>query len=226
MESTTTQTTTAPATESTETVASVVGDNGETVSTTSYLDGKYKSVSDLENGYKELQSSYSKKLGAFTGSPEAYELAEGIESNSRIEALQNWGKENQLSNKALNDIIEMDMATQKTEMESYITEQKGLLGKEADARINNVSDWVKANVGADGIKTLENMLVSAESVKLFETIIKNSQGTAPAQAPAAKVVDRDTLNQMRFAKDEFGNRRMSSDPAYRAKIIALEEQLG
>lgn len=213
--------TTQPSTETT-----VVGDDGGTSSTKSYIDGKYKSDTDLENGYKELQSSYSKKLGAFTGSPDAYELSEGIESNSRIEALQIWGKENQLSNKALNDIIEMDMATQKTEMESYITQQKELLGKEADARINNVSDWVKANVGADGVKTLGDMLVSAESVKLFEAIIKNSQGTAPAQAPAAKVVDRDTLNQMRFAKDEFGNRRMSSDPAYRAKIIALEEQLG
>lgn len=218
MEDTTTQTT--------DTTATVLGDNGETVGTTSYLDGKYKSVSDLENGYKELQSSYSKKLGAFVGSPDAYELAEGIESNSRIEALQAWGKENQLSNKALNDIIQTDIATQKTEMEIYITEQKGLLGKEADVRINNVSDWVKANVGPDSIKALENMLVSAESVKLFETIIKNSQGTAPAQAPAAKTVDRDTLNQMRFAKDEFGNRRMSSDPIYRAKVISLEEQIG
>lgn len=213
---------TAPATEA---VASVVGDNGETVSTTSYLDGKYKSVSDLENGYKELQSSYSKKLGGFKGAPEAYELAEGIESNSRIEALQTWGKTNQLSNEALNEIISMDMATQTAEMESYIAEQKGLLGKEADTRINNVSDWVKANVGADGVKTLGDMLVSAESVKLFEAIIKNSQGTAPAQAPAAKSVDRDTLNQMRFAKDEYGGRRMSSDPAYRAKVLALEEGL-
>jgi hypothetical protein len=224
METEATQTTTeAPATEA---VASVVGDNGETVSTTSYLDGKYKSVSDLENGYKELQSSYSKKLGGFKGAPEAYELAEGIESNSRIEALQTWGKTNQLSNEALNEIISMDMATQTAEMESYIAEQKGLLGKEADTRINNVSDWVKANVGADSIKALEDMLVSAESVKLFEAIIKNLQGTAPAQAPVAKSVDRDTLNQMRFAKDEFGNRRMSSDTAYRAKVIALEEQLG
>lgn len=213
--------------------ATTVNSEGEAINTTSYFGGKFKSVSELEKSYGELQSTFSKKtqeygekLGAFKGAPEAYELAEGIESNSRIEALQTWGKTNQLSNEALNEIISMDMATQTAEMESYIAEQKGLLGKEADTRINNVSDWVKANVGPDSIKALENMLVSAESVKLFETIIKNSQGTAPAQAPAAKSVDRDTLNQMRFAKDEFGNRRMSSDPAYRAKVIALEEQLG
>ena len=35
--------------------------NGEPQSETSYLDGKYKSVSELENGYKELQSTFSKK---------------------------------------------------------------------------------------------------------------------------------------------------------------------
>lgn len=205
--------------------ATVVGDNGETQSVTSYLDGKYKSVSDLENGYRELQSSYSKKLGGFKGAPEAYELADGVESNSRIEALQQWGKTNQLSNEALNEIISMDLATQKTDMEAYISSQKEILGKDADARITNVSDWVKANVGPEAVNTLGGMLTSAESVKLFETIIKNSQGTAPAQVPAAKSIDRETLNAMRFAKDEFGNRKMSSDPAYRAKVLAFEEQI-
>jgi len=36
----------------------------------SYVDGKFDSVSALETSYKELQSSYSKKLGGFDGSPE------------------------------------------------------------------------------------------------------------------------------------------------------------
>ena len=204
--------------------ATVVNDDGSTVSETSYLDGKYKSVSDLENGYKELQSSYSKKLGGFEGSPEAYELAEGVESNGRIEALQEWGKENQLSNQALNDIIAMDSAKVQAESEVHVAEQRELLGKEADARINNVVDWAKANIGEDALGALDDMITTADGVKLFEQVMKLSQGTAPATAPSAKVVDADTINDMQMATDKFGE-RMMNQPAYAAKVRAMRQQL-
>lgn len=226
MEETSTQTTEATTQQGEATTeATVIDDNGATISETTYLDGKYKSVSELEKGYRELQSSYSKKLGAFEGAPEAYELAEGIESNSRIEALQEWGKENQLSNKALNEIIQMDIEKQQAEMAEYIISEKAKLGSNADARLQNVTDWAKANFGEDAIGPLGDMLTSAEGVKLFEKIIKASQGTAPAPSQPAQKVDAEQIRQMRFAKDEYGNRRMSSDPAYRAKVIALEQQL-
>ena len=38
------------------------------------------------------------------------------------------------------------------------------------------------------------------------------------------MLDRDTVKEMRFAKDEFGNRRMSSDPQYRKKVEAMEAE--
>ena len=225
--------TTQPSTEAVEaTTEATVVENGEAVSETTYLDGKYKSVSDLEGGYKELQSTFSKKtaeysekLGAFVGAPEAYELAEGIETNSRIEALQEWGKENQLSNDALNQIIQMDIQKQEAEMAEYIANEKALLGKDADARLANIEDWTKANFGEEAVGPLGDMLASAEGVKLFEQIIKASQGTAPAPSQPAQKVDAEQIRQMRFAKDEYGNRKMSSDPAYRAKVNALEAQL-
>ena len=95
-------------TATTETTTDTLVEGSDTEVT--YAGGKYKSVSDLEKGYNELQSTFSKKLGAFKGAPEdGYTLAEGVESSPRLEALQEWGKENQLSNDALNDIIKMDM---------------------------------------------------------------------------------------------------------------------
>lgn len=221
-----------PGTTEQSTEATVVSDNGETQSETTYLDGKYKSVSDLENGYKELQSTFSKKtaeykdgLKAFSGAPEAYELAEGVESTERIEALQEWGKENGLNNDALNQIIELDTNHTNQQQEAYVAEQKELLGKDADTRIQNVVDWAKANLGEDSIGALDKMVTSAEGVMMFEAIAKMQSGTAPAPARQTQAVDADTIRQMRFAKDEYGNRRMSSDPAYRAKVIELESQL-
>lgn len=212
---------------STEVVAEATTTNheGDTQSVTTYLDGKYESVSALEEGYRNLQSSYSKKLGAFTGSPDEYTLDEGLENNARIEALMAYGKENQLSNEALNQIIKLDIEAQEADMEAWRTEQKEALGKNADARIANVVDWAKGNLGEESIEALESMLTSAKSVEVFEQIAKLTQGTAPAPAQQSQAVDKDTVRQMRFAKDEYGNRKMSSDPAYRAKVEALEAQL-
>ena len=185
---------------------------------TSYADGKYTSVGELEKGYTHLQG----RFGAFTGSPEAYELAEGIESTPRLEALQEWGRENQLNNDALNAIVQLDTdATQKAQ-ESYVSEQKQILGKDADVRINNLSDWVIAQGGDQD--TFAAMMGSAKSVELMEQIMKGSQGVTPAATPAAKVYDRDSLNAMRFEKTASGDRRMSVDPEFRKRVEGLERE--
>ena len=212
--------------------ATTTDQDGNTTSETSYLDGKYKSVSDLENGYKELQSAFSKKtaeynegLKAFSGAPEAYELSEGIESTPRIDALMEWGKENGLNNDALNSIIELDMQKQQDMREQEVAQAKEELGKDADARIKNVVDWARANLGEESIGALDKMITSADGVKIFEQIAKMQKGTSPAPSQATKTYDAETIRQMRFAKDEFGNRKMSTSPEYRAKVEALEAEM-
>ncbi len=229
-ETTSPEASTAPAAETTstetQTTETVVTDNGQDTGTeVSYANGKYKSVSDLENGYVEAQKFISSKLGGFTGAPEAYDLPEGVESTSRIEALQEWGKENQLSNEALQSIIQMDMeATQKAN-EAYVAEQKEMLGKDAETRLDNLSDWAKANIGEDNMDAFNAMITSAKSVELMEGLMKKMQGTAPAQAQPQQTVTKEQLNEMRFAIDKnSGERKMSVDPAYRAKVEKLEEE--
>lgn len=226
--------TSSPATEAATTEATTVDSSGTEQSVTTYLDGKYSSVSELENGYKELQSSYSKKTQEYkentsnfaqTTAPEAYELAEGIESNNRIDALQAWGKENNLSNDALNGIISADIEAANAQQAEYISEQKGLLGKDAEARLTNISDWARANLGEDNLDAFNEMVTSAKGVELFEKLSKMSQGTqAAAVAQPKTMVDRDTLTEMRYAKDQYGNRKMSSDPQHRAKVNKMMEE--
>lgn len=214
-------------TETTET-SSLTEENGKpTDQTTTYLNGKYNSVSALEDGYNELQKSYSQKLGGFDGAPEeGYTLDEGVESSPRLEALQEWGKENQLSNDALNDIIKMDAETTQKAQEAYITEQKEALGKDADTRLTNISDWARAQIGDDGMNTFNAMITSAKGVELMESLMKNSQGRTPTQAPSAKTVSKDEIKAMRFAIDKnSGERRMSVDPEYRQKVEALEAEI-
>lgn len=209
-----------------QTQKSVVTDHGENTGTEiTYANGKYKSVSDLEAGYAELQKSYSQKLGGFDGAPEEYALAEGIESNDRIDALMEWGKQNQLSNDGLNSLIEMDGKIQEEINDRFYNEQKELLGKNADERLKNLEDWGRATFGENKMETFKQMAVTADQVGILETMMKKMQGVTPATAKAQTTVDQDTLRKMRFALDDYGNRRMSSDPAYRARVESLEAEM-
>jgi len=205
----------------------VVENNGEaTEQTVSYANGKYDSISALESGYSELQKSYSQKLGGFDGSPETYTLDEGIETTPRLEALQAWGKENQLNNDALNSIVQMDVEATEKAQETYVTEQKEILGKDAETRLTNLSDWARAQVGEEMMDTFGAMITSAKGVEMMEGLMKQMQGTAPAPAQQTQTVSKDTLSEMRFAIDKnSGERRMSIDPAYRAKVEALEAEM-
>lgn len=221
-----------PSIESQGTESTTVGADGEAQSVTSYLDGKYESVSALENGYKELQSSYSKKtqeykegLAGFSGAPDEYALPEGYDGEDTFDNLKEWGLKNGLNNDAFNELISLSDADAQAQHEAHISEQREALGKDADIRIQNVVDWAKANLGEDTMGTLDEMVGTAAGVELFEKIAKISQGTSAAQVAQPKtMVDRDTVKNMRFANDEFGNRRMSSDPQYRAKVEAMEAE--
>ncbi len=222
--------TTDTSSEAQATEATTHDSDGAVQSTTSYLDGKYESVSALEAGYNELQSSYSKKnaeyrekLGAFSGSPEGeYELPEGLEVS---EGIAKYARDNQFSNEALSGLVEAHEADMTARNEKFLSEQRELLGKDADARTTNVVDWARANLGEESIKALNGMVTTAAGVEMFEKIAKISQGTAVAQVATPKtVIDRDTVKSMRFAMDEFGNRRMSSDAQYRSKVESMEAE--
>lgn len=198
---------------------------GEAVSETTYANGKFKSVSDLEKSYMEAQKFISQKLGGFEGSPEAYELPEGYESNQLTDALTQWGLDNSLSNEGLNGILEAINTANESEVTAYRNSQIEALGKDADIRIKNATDWVRSNLGEEAVEGVNSMWVGAKGIEAIEKMMKLSQGTSPAQAPANTTIDADKLKAMRFAKDEFGNRRMSSDPAYRQKVLEAEAAL-
>ena len=192
---------------------------------TSYANGKFKAVSELEKGYLELQKSYSQKLGKFDGAPEEYSLNEGFESVGTAETLMAWGKENQLSNDGLNSLIAKMTEAETASVSAYKTQQMEALGKDATTRIANATDWVRANLGEDAVEGINSMWVGAKGIEAIEKIMKLSQGTAPTVAPARPAVDADSLRAMRFAKDEFGNRRMETDPAFRQKVLEAEASL-
>ena len=202
----------------TEEVVATVTD-GDKETETSYLDGKYKSVSALEDGYRELNKTFSQKLGTFQGSPEEYAYNEGLNA---IPELEEWGRENQLNNDGLNGLVELQNTLSQRADEEYQNQIKTeieSLGDNAKERIANITDFLSANK-IEGIDP-----TTAAGFESLEKLIAMTKTPAPQTAPTAQTVDLDAIKQMRFAKDEYGNRKMSSDPEYRARVLKLEAQL-
>lgn len=227
------ETTQVSPTESTETVEQEQTGSVETEQTEQddgiVYAGKYKSVSDLEKAYSELQSSYSKKLGAFEGSPEEYARPEGIEEgDSSFDFITQWGKDNNLSQDGLESLIGQfkEQATEQYEAQQkeYIQGEMEKLGKDADYRIKNATDWVSANLGEDFVGAINDMLPGAKGIEAIEKLMKTTSAQTPTEASPTKSLDMEQIKGMRFAKDEFGNRKMSVDPAYRKRVEALEAE--
>ena len=217
---TTTETTTAPD-------AVVTDNNTEETKTITYLDGKYNSVSDMENGYKELQSSYSKKLGNFDGAPEAYTRNEGIPEGDPLHTYASeWGKENQMSDKGLNEFVEGYNTQQTEQLAAYQTEQLKALGPDAKDRLQNVSDYMKANTGIDDValQQINDGLFGAKGVEVLEALISANKQSTPTTAPVVRTLDKTELKAKRFATNEKGERLMSIDPEYRRKVEAMEAE--
>lgn len=245
MENTTTQTeqTTSEATSTTETKAGNIQENtGEwflaegvqgTGERPDYFMDKYTSLSDQAKGYKELQQ----KFGAFSGSPDEYSMSEGTEYNSEhpiLAEIQTFGKENNLSNEGYNNLVNVLLENEKAniaDMEAQAVEVKTALGENANERLQNIDDFVGANMQLDdNLKGLVDMAKEQPGgVELLEAFIGMSKKTGPASEQVAapmKTYNKDELSKMQFAKDDYGNRKMN-DSAYRkmvedyhAKLIA------
>ncbi len=213
-------------TETTVEATTVSDTTGEAEATTSYLDGKYNSVGALEDGYKELQKSYSQKLGGFEGAPdEGYTLPEGELSEGdqgMVAMLQEWGGENSLSNDGLNSLVQKYAEHQETEKTSRIEAEFQKLGENADRRLANARDFLTTNLGEDATKALAANMQTAGSIEAIEKLISMTKGTKQAPAQANEGVSKEKLQTMRFAVNENGERRMSVDPAYRKHVMELE----
>ena len=110
-------------------------------------------------------------------------------------------------------------------MKVLVTGSSGQLGSYVCERLRDAHEVIGLDIREEAVEGINSMWVGAKGIEAIEKMMKLSQGTAPANTPATPTIDADKLKEMRFAKDENGNRRMSTDPAYRAKVLAAEASL-
>src|SRR5215208_4836317 len=106
-----------------------------------WLPPKYTKVSDLAKGYGEAE----KKLGAFTGAPESYDLKslEIDESQLLIQEMVAVGKELNMSQDGLAKFIGRIATASETMDEAYLNEQVKKLGRDGEAELLQYQNTIK-----------------------------------------------------------------------------------
>lgn len=231
------ETTEAPATESTGTQHTTEVDGQPTEQTTTYVNGKYNSVSALEEGYQNLH----KQFGSFGGAPDEYSMGEGIEINGEhplFADLQQFGKDSNLSNEGYQNLVNVLIESEKASEAERQQEAEQVfkdLGENGKERIQNVDDYLNANMElseaqAEMISLAKGMPGGVELLESFIAMGKKTSPAAPEIVSPTKTYTKEGLESLRFELDNYGNRKSSSDPAHRAKVqeyaTALQAQNG
>jgi len=212
------------------------GVNGEGETPEWFKGDKYGTVVDQAKAYKELES----RFGSFTGSPEEYavnlseELTErGIEigtDDPLYEEALSFAKDSNMSQEGFDKMMNLYATSKVAEgeaLELHKQAEIASLGDNAQARIDNLTNWGKANLPADLFDGFQEMATSANAVRAMEKLISMSRNApiSPESVKAQSGITAEEVQKMQFEKDEYGNRRLQTDPAFRAKFNKLKEQV-
>lgn len=208
-----------------------------------WLPEKFKSAEDLAKSYTELE----KRLGQPKAEvPEKYEVnlppellsavgMEGVEelsSDPMVTEFMGMAKEFGLGNDEVSKVVSWylnsDAELLKGE-EARKQQEMAALGPQANARLREADGWMKANLSEKAYSTLASRLEDASMVEALEEL-KGLTGekTLPQLGglPGESRQEMESkLSAMQFEKDEFGNRRMSTDPKFREQVRQLQIRL-
>jgi hypothetical protein len=190
---------------------------------------KYSSIADQAKAYTDLES----KFGSFTGSPEEFEInlseelkEKGIEISSDdvlMEEARTFAKEANMSQKGFDDMINLYAMAKVAEgeaMEAHKQEELKALGNNAQTRIDNLNSWAQSNLPEDMMEGFQSMAMSAAAVQTLEKLVAMTRN-APVNANDNSTpggITEEELKKMQFEKDDFGNRRIQTDPAFRKEF--------
>jgi hypothetical protein len=197
-----------------------------------YKADKYKTLSAQAEAYAHLE----KRLGAFVGAPKdgKYELPpppEGVEGTFDAEhplfsTFTGWAAENQVSQKAYNDLLGM-FAQYEAAQTPNMSDVKAELGAGADARINRVSVWAKANLTGEEFNAFRSAMSDRNAAQVFKAVeavvAKTRQPAVPKPGDGGDAVvvgGLQAIHEMQARVGPDGKRLYETDPKYRAMVEA------
>jgi predicted transcriptional regulator len=137
-----------------------------------WLPTKYKKVSDAAKAYTELE----KKLGAFTGAPEAYDAASlEVDANDpTFQALSDVAKELNMSPEGFNKMIGRLASIQEAQSNMHIEEEVKKLGPDGERMLKEYKNWVNDYVPAAEREVVTEWVKNADDLKVFNRIMSHT----------------------------------------------------
>ena len=196
---------------------------------------------DVLKSYSELE----KRFGSFTGAPEEYtfnvseDMAAkfeelGLEVNTEgdplYEAALQMAKETGMNQEGFDKLANVYLMTQLGDIEAakeHTAKEMANLGEKADVRINNLRAWGENNLSPELYQAFQSVVTTADSVQVLEHIIAQTRNApvSDASAQQAPSVSESEVQAMQCAKDEHGNRKINTDPAFKAEYQRKLRQL-
>lgn len=197
---------------------------------------KYNSIEAQAKAYKDLEG----KFGAFTGAPEEYTISLGEELQERgieitpddplYEKAIEFAKNSNMSQDGFNNMINLYAMAKVAEGEaleqSKVDEMKAL-GDQSQTRVDNLVKWGRANLSEDLYQGFEDMATSAAAVQTLERLVAMTR-SAPISPDAMQPqggVSAEEVRKMQFELDDHGNRRIQTDPEFKARYQKLRDQV-
>ena len=197
-----------------------------------YKADKYATVAAQAQAYPALEG----KFGSFTGAPDEYavnlsaELTElGVEidkDDPLLEKAMELFSKSGMNQEGFDEVVNLYMMGQVAQRdatdqhnEQVRADELKALGQNAEGRIDSLKKWGSANLSEEQMKGFLESMTSAEAVKTIEHIITMTQAASinPDGNAAPGALTDTELNEMQFAKDEHGNRKINTDPAFKAE---------
>ena len=195
---------------------------------------------DVLKSYGELES----RFGSFTGSPDEYsfnmsedmtaKIAEmgvevSIEGDPLYEEALKMAQETGMNQEGFDRLANLYVMNQISSFEAekqFREEQFQQLGERAESRVNNIDTWGQKNLSPELYGSMKDALTSASMVPVLEHLISSTRN-APVDTGGdpAPSINESEVRAMQFAKDDHGNRKINTDPAYRAEYQKKMAQL-
>lgn len=191
------------------------------------LPDKFKDIGSLINSYKHLET----RLGGMKGAPAVYELDEHVFNAYDKDMLQevtslarDIGIDNDGVNKLLGRAAEVQNRIEQANWEMELNK----LGPNAREEVSRDLQYLNANFTPEMASTIQSMVKTADQYRALQSLIMDHRiGGSPSPAantPSQAPMTQASLDQMLYAKDDFGNLKMETDSAYASKVMNMMNQ--
>lgn len=229
---------------------------GETAGDASLYAGKYKTVEELEKGYREATGRLrelggkAKAADGVLGAPEeSDELAgtagystenwipEGVEVELNLEdplitAVLPEMRSLGLSQGSVDKLAQAWVAAQAkaaAEAEEALQKQLSILGENANERIADTNQFLLRKLPKEHAEAITSGRADTaafwEGLELLRGVSRPTAPADPEHARAQQTTLEDLERKQMYEKDENGNRRYETDPAFRRMIQEQRRQI-